>query len=395
MAIEFIQGFEHLLPTTEAQISVSPTELRDFLGFDLPVNQTDWFMDSTGGFTNLSGLMVINSDVRIDGQSLRIRRPNSGSFNSNFNGLSAVDFTKSLALASRVVVGFAVKYSKAPEQPIPLLQWRYDDATNDFEQASLWVGKSGVMFFATTDMNLASTSPIAAVPIDGALTPRGTFNFTEWQYIEVDYSLGATGLPSVIVYVNGVVVLSFTGTALRKTASPFASTVSIISPQNGYFLSNSYTMFLDDYYLSTAEPALGPQHIVLLQPTSTVQNQFVITGGVATSYEAVDGLFNESDLTNFISNDSTADVEIFGLADVPATIDNVTAVSYGIIGEVNTGLSRYQLEMINGANTRSEDISETSTTPRYRWGIFEVQPNNTPWTVAALNSTNLAIDIVS
>lgn len=394
MTIRLIQGFEQILPTTVLQAQVLPTELREFLGFTLPANTTDWFLNAVGAVDDTSGPMIIDSDFRIDGQCLRIKRPNSGAtYNPSYNGAYAMDLTRNLTNVTRCGIGLAVKYDAAPAASIPLIQWRTDNTVTEFEQTSLWLSPTGIIFFSTTDMNLATASTIAATPVAGAVSQRGTFNFTEWQYIEVD--LDYTGaIPSAIVYINGQEVINIQANGLAKGGFGYVSSVSVINPQNTYFTGDSCTMYIDDLYIQDgAVPALGPQHIVLLEPDATTQAEFVITGGEATSNLAVDGLFDKSTLTDYITNDASNDQEIFTLANVPASILNVTAVSVGAIANVDTGTSRVRLQTINGANVNRVNWAVSSLTPFYLFGIFETAPDDTAWTVAKLNDASLGLEV--
>lgn len=394
MTIRLVQGFEHILPTTVGQAQILASEVRQFLGFAAPINTTDWFLDSAGAASDDAGPMIISSDARIDGQSLRIQRPNAGAtYNSRYNGAYAMDLSRNLGNRNRTTVGFATKYSKEPEASIPLIQWLYDNTSSELEQASLWVSPAGAIFFSVTNFDITSTSVIAATPITGAISEISTFNFLDWQYIEVDLNYsGAT--PTATVYINGATVLTASLSGLLKASSNFVTKQSIINPQNTYFPDDAYTMYLDDvYFQDGAFPVLGPQHIVLLEPTSTVQNEFVITGGEASSYLAVDGLFNKSDLTDYISNDAADDQEIFGMEDGPATITNITAVALGVFAAVDDGSVTYNLQFIDGADTSQVARVISATVPTFQQAVFKNGPDGTPWDSTALNAAQIGIEI--
>lgn len=393
MTITLVQGFEQVLPTTVAQAQVLPAELRDFFGFQLPVNTTDWFLDGTGAASDDAGPMIIDSDHRIDGQSLRLRRPDSGAtYNPQFNGAYAVDLTKTLSDVNRVSMGFAVKYSKIPEVPIPLVQFRYDDGTSEGEKTSLWVSSSGKLMMSSVDFDLATTSIITPSAVAGASSAPGVINFGEWVYVEIDYNVGTT-TPEVTVWINGVEVLNATTQDILKDSVSLISAVSIINPQNIYFPDDAYDMYVDDIYVRTGDTALGPQHIVLLEPTSSVQEEFVITGGEANSYLAVDGLFDKSTLTDYITNDDNDDQEIFGMENTPISVKTVTAVAVGVFCNVDDGSAIFTLQTIEGADVNGKNKSVASTTPVFRQGIFETAPDDTPWTSTHLDALQIGIEV--
>lgn len=396
MTIQLIQGFEQILPTTEAQKLILSTEFAAFLGISNPTNTTDWFLDSDGATSNASGPMIIDSDARIDGQSLRIRRPNSGaSHNPSFNGAYAVELGRTYSAISRANIGFAVKYSKGCEVSIPLLQFMYDNTEGLQEQASVWVSPAGAMFFSSVAFDIADTNIITPAVIAGASTATGTFNFEVWQYIEIEIDYTGTS-PAARIYVDGMNVLESNALGLRKLTGGYVTKTAIINPQNTYFEGDEYDMYFDDIYTQygNSSPVLGPQHIVLLQPISTTSNDFAIVGAETTVHETLDGLFDKSNITDYVENAEIGDAFELGLADDPGSIVSITAIGLGIIANVDAGITQIQQRITDGVDTINRSTSVTYLTPRLAQGIYTTAPDGTSWTVAKLNATSIGVEVV-
>ena len=241
----------------------------------MPTNLTDWFEDASGGVSNASGPLIQSADVNIDGQALIIKRPDAAPNNLNFNGKYSLDLGYNMgASRTKAFLGFAVKYSKAPDVPIPLVQFISSSVSAPEEQASLWLSRTGQLFFSSVDFDITSEAVITPAAITGLISGDQVFNFDTWNYIEVSYNTG-TAPTTVTVTLNNVAILD--GVALstaNKSTIANIGIVNIINPHNLYFSDDSYDMYLDDYYIGdgfngSITDITGPQHIILLEPSGT------------------------------------------------------------------------------------------------------------------------------
>lgn len=397
MTLRLLQGFEHIKPTTVAEVHIEPAEINTYLGFLTPTHTDNWFIESGGGTSNNSGPIVIDTDARISGQCLQIGRPDAGSSNDNFNGRFAIDLRKTVSPDRKSVIGFAVKFNKAPSSPFPILRFMADNGTVDAQQTSLWIGTSGQMFFSSTDVGLDSLVPIVPVPITSTLTEAQTLNFEAWNYIEVELNHAGTA-SSVDLHVNNIVVLdNVRTTELSATTNIMTTSIGIVNPQNHYFAGDNYIMYLDDIYVadgfgSVIESIIGPQHIILLAPDSTDASDWTIVGSATTAHETVNQLFDESDVSNYLENSSNADSATFGLPNLPADVVSVSAVMVSAFMDVDTGSSPVRIGIENGSNNIFEDKAVNTITPRLYTAVFQQSPAGTAWTPALVNSSEITIE---
>lgn len=401
MAMLFLQGFEHFKPTSVAEDHVLPTEVRNFLGFALPQNTANWFLDSAGGASNDSGPLVTTTDFRIDGQSLVIKRPDSGVTNNPlYNGLKALDLTYNIASQRQATVGFAMRLSKVPEVPVPLVQFYSDNGVSAGEQCSLWLGINGQLFFSSVDFDITSEAIITPTPIAGGSVAQA-FNYDAWNYIEVTANYN-TSPGTLIVAVNNINVIDgIQPTNANKDGKVEITQISLINCQNTYYPDDSYDMYLDDIYFldgaagTTLVAATGPQHIILLEPDATTQNEWVIQGGEATSNLAVDGTFDKSDLTDFLENNAADDEEIFTLENLPSSVVEVSAVQLSMFANVDSGSATVDLKIVEGADTEIEEVTINDTDIRNYTRIFEQDAADANWSISKLNTTSIAVEVTA
>lgn len=399
MTMRFIQGFEQFKPTSVAEDHILPAEVSQYLGFAPPTNITDWFLDGDGEASNASGPLVQSSDVNIDGQALIIKRPNSGAtHNPSYNGKFSLDLTQPMNANRTNYVGFALKLSQRPSVPVPLVQFNTSDGITNSEQCSLWLGTSGELFFSSVDFDITSETIITPALSGSFISGVQAFNFTTWNYIEVLANFAAN--PNALtVAVNGVNVIDgLTGISANKTARGETTSISIVNCPNTYYPGDSYDMYLDDIYFGDAvgggiTTKTGPQHIILLEPATTVQNEWTIEGGAASSNLAVDGTFDKSDVTDYLTNATASDEEIFSLDDLPASVVAISAIQVGAFMNVDAGSATVALKIIEGADTEESNVLVNSTDITFYKRIFENDAGDDNWTVSALNSTNLAIEV--
>lgn len=404
MALQQLLGFEHILPSDPANPPIVIPNWQNFLGLAYPLadstqlaaDSTAWYQDSNSAQTSLSGPMIINTDARISGSCLRIRRPYAGTNNATFNGTRSVQISRDRAPSSKITFGFAVKYSDAPIYDLPLFQITY--GTPAAEQLSLWLAVDGSLLFSSIAFDLATTTVISPVTIAGTQTPAGTVNAQVWTYIEleVDYS-GAT--PLVSMSVNAIEVLhNLAYPALMKQTAGLADTANILNPLNLYF-TNGYTQYIDDIYMLdgsglTNTQTLGPQNVVYRHPISSnspTQWQSSIDG---ENKDAVSASYNLAG-TGPQVNTELLETDYYGLDGLPTGKGEVRGVSLIIVGfcDLLTSVLRASLR---------DDLSRTvyadltiHATPILSEGYFDYGPSGTIWSPEAFNKCDIGISLIT
>jgi hypothetical protein len=400
MTLQHIQGFEHIKPTTLAEVHLEPSDFPNYLGFMTPPNVTDWFIDDTGAAAFGSGPSIVDSDARINGQSILIERPDANTFNADFNGRYAIDMRASIASNAIAAVGFGVKYSKAPHSPIPLVRFLADDGTGAEQQCALWIGVEGQLFMSTTDVGMDSLTVVTPTPIAVTLTEAQTINFTSWTYVEVELNNSAA-TATITVSVNGQVVMDSVGSSLLRGSSQSNTTsIGVINPQNTYFAADAYDMWADDMYFvdglgSHIDGIQGPQHMILLQPDGTSQNEWTIVGGEATSYETVDGLFDPSDTSKYLENTTETDEDIFTMENLPASVASVTAVMVSLFAEIDAGSATLQVSLTESAVSSAQSVTVNTLVPKAYSALFSLDPNGANWTPSVVDGLTLSVAVTA
>lgn len=396
MAIQLIEGFEHIVATPD---DITYNEFSRFFAFEAPGIEVDWFVDSSAGVSDECGPMVISSDYRINGQCLRVRRSfhNSG---ANFNGQNDLDlrtgFSSNPDLAC---VGFAFKFDEIPAQAIPLVAFSYDDGATDEEQCSIWLSPSGILFASGTDYNrtttAAQTATVLSAGSETTATPYGTVNLLKWQYVEVQLDLsGAT--PELRVDLNGTNVLLITEAAVQKDAADIVNAVRIVNPKAAYWAEGAYSMFIDDVYTldnSGTEhlSILGPQHIELVAPTSNSQAEWAVTAA-ASNWAAVAPRFDIDDLSEYITNDNAGDEDLYNMADLADVYAAINAVAVGVVIEIDTGSENVTLAAHEGASNVSGSFSIDDTAPTFFQYVAQTAGDDSAWTRALVNTMIVGVE---
>lgn len=381
--LQFMQGFEHIEPMT-GTTHLGAAEVQRLLGFDLPVNAANFYSDGTDN----SGPQVTDTDARIGGNSLMMVRDAA-----NFQSTDYVDLTYTLASATnRVTIGFAMKFDTAMDDlgVMPLVQFQYGGN----EQLSVWFAHTGKLMVGLDEFDITlkeeqTTSAIRA----GAETPNG-INILNWNYVEVSVDYSNT-LPAVKISVNGQIRMDWQQHAdFQRQSAALVDKVSLINPINTHFTGDSYTHYIDDVYVSVDGPALGPQHIVLLQPENTVIGESFIGGSITTRHVVLQQLFDKHTLTNYLYEDFEADGGItddrFIMGDISLPTGGITGVQLFAVAEYD-GL---QYDARVGYHSATEDVvqSKTLTTdPTFVYHIFTEQGNGDGFSRSVVNSLQFIV----
>ena len=217
----------------------------------------------------------------------------------------------------------------------------------------------------------------------GGVVRGATFQFYE---VKIGFATGATG--TVNVHVDEVTVLTVTNVQTAQSANAFASIVAFeVNP-------SAPNIIIDDVYVCDATGAvhndfLGDNAVLVLLPTADGRiDQWNFTGA-ANAYQCVNENPPDGD-TSYVYEITVNDVEVFAMADLPATVSSVTAVQNILCARKDApGGSRTIASAIgDGA---SEVISANNIRPGDDYVFFTEPYDQDPvsaaaWTPAKVNS---------
>jgi hypothetical protein len=383
MAITYMQGFELIRPTADyATEALVATDIKKYLEFDPVTGSSEWFIDETDVASLLAGPLVTTDSPRIDGQCLTIKRPVAVTdpVTENFNSNSNLGLSVYVQNTSTVNIGIAVKFSKAPLRAIPLAVFKYDNGVDINQQTTLWLGRTGAVFFSDGVFDIDEAAPTDPAVIETLATPPGAVIFDRYTYIEAQVTLLRESSVASIA-VNGVTLLEqVTAGALQAYPNKnYINQVIIVNPMAAYFPDGGYDMSIDDLYIGNATGAnagiLGPQHIKRFELSGPTAETAWTANGEATNYECVNGLVDpsEADLT-YISADGPDKRDLYELTDVPAAYTTVNCVKVTASVSVTEGAGTMNIIAnytgVVGHNT-SIGISIPDSSERYvRTALF-------------------------
>lgn len=389
MGIEYIQGFDFYETTSDPAVPyLTADNVEKLLGFRAPANSSSWFIDSSGSET---GPEISTTEVRINGRSLKLDRQDQGStYNPQWNGAKHLDFTRTFSQTQKACVGFATYIDTAPTTPIPIVQVLYDNGTSEAEQASLWLGPTGVLYLSSDNLNLSDDTAQSSTIITGASSGTGAFRFGRFVYVEmwVDYTVS---IPTIVVHVNGTEVINKASSACQKVAGGYITGLSIINPHNQYWSGDAFTQYLDDIYYSTDNAILGPQHIVALEPTADSTKEWTASVG-SDNYQILNDEIDPSALSNYVSNTGT-DQDIYDLQNPAVDVVAISAVAVTGLASIDTGTGNVRFTIHEGATEEFVSVTVDSSLPEFKQAIFEDNADDDAWTNALVTSMQMGIRI--
>ena len=114
--------------------------------------------------------------------------------------------------------------------------------TNKDSNSVVYIGvDNGSSLFIRLIINITVGEPFITLVINGSVVAQGSYKYgvTSWELIEVYYKIGSSG--SVIVKVNGIEDINYSGDTTPATGSAYITMAKFI----GYGYSNFYTYYDD------------------------------------------------------------------------------------------------------------------------------------------------------
>jgi hypothetical protein len=387
MSTLFLEGFEHVAPTTPSIGQVLPSEFETFFEIDVPAVTTDWFINSAGTQDDSSGPMVVN-EGRVGGQSIRIQRPNASTNNAAYNGSVVLPFRKTISDKAEVIAGFGVKFSRLPySEAVPLIRFGYDDGIDNNEQCCIWADRQGRLFMASEDL-LYDDTVMTVTAVADTQTATAKMNFNNWTYIEVKLDLSGT-TPTLTIDCNGENVLFLENVSVQKhSTDDLINTVEFINVHNGYFNEEAFTQWLDDFYIfdglgDANNDIAGPQYIIRVPVGDPFHAEWAAQGAGSTK-EAVSGQYDKDDLTAFALTSLNAMNNYIAPGSADPSIGWINAVGITVFVSVDAGSDDLTVAIGEGALEDERVHSISNTNPKGLTSYFDLDPLARDWNMGRL-----------
>lgn len=289
-----------------------------------------------------------------------------------------------------IVVGFAMQYD--PTTLDRIMDFLFDNRLGSLtRQCSLYANAQGGFSLSKNGSDLLAASP-----------PNVIFPGV-WHYVEVKYRprKGSAGL--VVVRVDGVVVLSFTGSTSQSTMPDQVNMVRFGSYADDFFNATSGTQgrqWLDDLYIldTTGEgfnDFLGDVVVHSLLPAGDAgPNELNQFGGQIQHYTAVDEV-GYDDNVSYLYTNTPNQQEWFSLDELPANIIDVLAVSVHVRGKKDSpGLGTLKLKARHDTDLVEGSVESLAIQYTTRHFIMPAAPDGTGWTKSKAEQTEIGFEVL-
>lgn len=243
----------------------------------------------------------------------------------------------------------------------------YVTVTNTGSIALMWAN-------GATSYIIAQTS--------GGLAGLGTFH-----YIEADYTLGPAG--NVKVYLNGALVLDFTGDTIVHAAN-------IVSPCQFYYWAIFEQVYLTDFYIADETTAknnapLGDVRMFTLFPNADLAEQDWTCSSGVNRFDLLDNV--PATNANYISAALAGDVSEFTAPDLPPNVAAVYGCTMTIRAMKNDAGTCKVFGSIVGplGGVVSTPEFTMANTPDYFSGTIQNAPDGGNFSRANFNAAKFAI----
>jgi hypothetical protein len=304
--------------------------------------------------------------------------------------------------AAGVVAGFALKFDASSLGGGALgsiCSFRYNDLVGHvYTQLNLCFNNENGISLITQDAD-ANRSPILVA----ASNPNVLFQNT-WQYVEVLYTPGLGNAGSVVVKVDGAVVIDVAGG--KTSYSGAAALVNQFTFSTGLNLGGEYAASsgmpckFDDFYLcNTSGTAfntfLGDCVVHSVFPNADAgTNMMAQTGGGAGHFTSVDEQSPDDD-TSYLSTNQAGQKEMFSLGAFPNDMIDVLAIGVNIrVKKDAAGTGMYQACLAEGGSeVDSPDIASASNYVTSQ-SLYTQPPGGGVWTKASAQLAQIGFQTV-
>lgn len=208
-----------------------------------------------------------------------------------------------------------------------------------------------------------------------------------WHYVELVVTIDpAAG--SMVMYLDGFEVLSFTGAIANGPAAYFGLGVEVST--------NNAERSFDDFYLSTAATRVGEMRIECLYPTTNVQQEWTpLSGGsnVAMVQETlVDGN------TTYVFSSTVGNEDLYDVASLTGSPVTIAAVQVRLCADKDNSATRQLASSLQSGSTlvHGATFAVPFDSFIYQRDIYVEDPNTSAaWTGVAVNAIQIGQKVIA
>jgi len=234
-------------------------------------------------------------------------------------------------------------------------------------------------------------------PTSLAKSADGVVSATAWQHIEAEvYCHDSAGY--VVVKVNEDEVINVTGV---DTLAQATSGIAQIGIRNLY-LAQSPSTFADDIFTWTPDIAtgvvdfVGDKRVGMLELTADTAQADWTPYGTASGWDALTEVPSDDD-GSYIQSSTAGDISEFAIADLPSTLNTITAVQTCVKQRKNVPGTCTTRVSLNSASVLSDGADYPLTSNwTYYMDVHETDPNTgVAWTKSGLDAALLRLTRVA
>lgn len=168
-----------------------------------------------------------------------------------------------------------------------------------------------------------------------AIATGPTLRADKWYYIEFQLDMKDAGGVAK-VWVDGALVIDFTGDTLSSTVGTASTTVYMGTPSFYFQIDIDDVYVLDTTGASPTNAALGPVTVPFLSPDGQTSADFLGSDADSTdNHLLVDEL--PAQTTDYVESSTSTDTDIYTLGDLPSSAGTPYAVQSGVYGRDTLG----------------------------------------------------------
>jgi hypothetical protein len=332
MALLWLQGFDQY-GNYQTPTQHSFTEMQDLV-------QVVDFDEINGGGAYGDGYMgITNSDARISGSSFYLNPQRTEVIIELGNERSTYGLRKAFSPSgNKFVYGFGYKYEGTFDDPIPLCGMGVETLGNYVEDLIVWVTTSGALHICSGEGGQPERNN--GIENTRGNTTGGLLNFSEWNYIEIEYDATGTD-PIYSIYLNNVLALSVENANFAGSPTDMVLYCPM-SDVYGQVQSESF-MRIDDIYVVDASGSfcndrLGPQRVAVYAVDGAGANADW-TPSAGSNFQCVDDASHTpfAGDTDYVASSTSGDIDTYTLTDLGVDVNSINGVQVTMLARTESG----------------------------------------------------------
>ncbi len=224
----------------------------------------------------------------------------------------------------------------------------------------------------------------------GTLLGTATIPSTGWMYLEVSATINSTG-GAVVVRLNGVTVISYTGNTKNGGTSTSIDTISFSGSINNYYFDDLY---MCDATGTTNNTFLGDVRVQTLMPNGAGSSTQLTPTGSASNYVNVSEIPDNTATYN--SSSTVGQRDTYAMADLVATTNTIYGIQNNIVAwKSDAGTAGIKPSVLTNSTLYYSPTIMLSASPySYASPVLESNPvTGVAWTAADVNGAEFGAEV--